>query len=101
MAATITHQTEAGKRPRAPLFVDRIRLEGDASYPAGVYPLGLDTLLPGKTILGVGNAFQIGSDWGVQYDRANDKAIVFVISTGAEASGSVAALDVELLVYSQ
>jgi len=105
MAATITHQNEAGEQPRAPLFIDRIRVQGDTSYPAstGGYPLGLDTLLPGKTIIGVSNGIVIGGDIGCVYDRANDKLKCFVISTGAEvANGATAvALDVELLVFSE
>jgi len=107
MAATVTLQTSAGKQPAAPTFVERVRLQGDTSYPAatGGYPLGLATVLgPGaKEVLGVMPAVQVGNDWGIQYDRANDKVKVFLVSTGAEVANgtNLAALDVELLVFSK
>ena len=108
MAATITLQDTIGEVPSAPTFVARIRVQGDASYPqaTGGYPLGLDTLLPGKTILGVTMSVVADltpSDIGCVYDRANDKLKCFVISTGTEVAdtASAAALDVELLVFAE
>ena len=76
----------------------------DAGYPqaTGGYPLGLSTLLPGKTILGVTPAVVVGSDVGTAYDRANDKLKLYVVSSGAEVANATEAgdLDVELLVIS-
>lgn len=77
----------------------------DAGYPknAGGYPLGLDTLLPGKTIVGVTANVVIGGDIGCVYDRTTGKLKCFVVSTGAEVANlaSAAALDVELLVFAE
>lgn len=103
MAATITFQLNAGKQPRAPLFVDRIRVEGDASYPTGGYDLGLATLLPGKTVLGVPPNAQTADDWITQFDRSTGKLLLVLISTGAEVAGAVdvSNLDIELLVLSK
>lgn len=105
MPPTITFQANAGKQPMAPTYIDRIRVEGDTSYPqtTGGYDLGLAALLPGKTVLGVSTAIMVGSDWITQFDRATGKLKVVVISTGAEVANGVdlAALDVELLVFSK
>lgn len=105
MAATVTLQASAGKQPAAPTFVERIRVQGDASYTTGGYALGLASKLgPGaKEILGVMPAAQPANLWGVQYVRATDKLMVFLTSTGAEvaAATNLAALDVELLVFSK
>ena len=77
----------------------------DAGYPAtaGGYPLGLSTVLPGKTVLGVTPTAVVGSDIGTAYDRANDKLKLYVISSGAEVANLTEAgdLDVELLVISK
>lgn len=77
----------------------------DAGYPAtaGGYPLGLSTLLPGKTVLGVIPSSVVGSDIGTAYDRANDKLKLYVLSSGAEVANLTEAgdLDVELLVISK
>lgn len=75
----------------------------DAGYPkdAGGFPLGLATLLPGKTILGVTPTVLIGSDVGCVFDRASGKLKLFVVSSGAEVANLAEAgdLDVELLAF--
>lgn len=103
MAATVTLQATLGNQPMAPTFIDRVRVQGDASYTAGGYALGLATKLPGKTILQAVANPQVASDWGFAYDRTNDKLKVFVLSTGLEVAGAVdlSAMDVELVVFSR
>lgn len=102
MATTITLEASGGGKPTAPGFVDRIKVIGDNPYVAGGFPLGLATLLPGKTILGGTNTVQVGSDWGTRYDRVNDKLMVYIVSTGAEAGAiDLSTLDVEFLVFSK
>lgn len=102
MAATVTVQATGGKKPMAPMFVDRIRVEGDNPYTVGGFFLDLATKLPGKTILGLTATVHVGKDWGTSYDRANDKLKIYVVSTGAEAGAiDLSTLDVELLVFSQ
>lgn len=105
MAATVTVQATGGKQPMAPLFVDRIKIEGDTSYPqtTGGYDLALAANLPGKTVIGGVPTVQVGSDWVVTLDRATGKAKVTLISTGAEVANGVdlALLDVEMLIVSQ
>lgn len=102
MALTITLAASAGEQPMAPTFVDRINVVGENPYPAGGFPLGLATLLAGKTILGATSGAQIGSDWGYVYDRAADKLVVYIISTGAEAGAiDLSTLDADFLVFSE
>lgn len=103
MAATLTFQANAGKQPAAPTFVDRFRVQGDTSYPTGGYELKLDEELPGKTVIQAFANPQVANDWGFSYDRASDKLIVFVISTGAQVGSGVdlAAMDTELVVISK
>jgi len=102
MALTVTVAAGIGEVPTAPTFVDRINVVGENPYVAGGFPLGLATLLPGKTIIGATSGAQIGSDWGYVYDRTNDKLIVYIISTGAEAGAiDLSTLDVDLLVFSE
>ncbi len=102
MPLTITQEATGGKQPTAPLFVDRIKVVGENPYVAGGFPLGLAALLPGKTILGATSGAQIGSDWGYVYDRTNDKLMVYIISTGAEAGAiDLSTLTAEILVFSK
>jgi len=102
MALTITNEAGAGDQPTAPTFVNRIKVVGENPYVAGGFPLGLATLLAGKTIVGATSGAQIGSDWGYVYDRTNDKLIVYIISTGAEAGAiDLSTLVAEFLVFSE
>jgi hypothetical protein len=53
MAATIAVISTAGQRPSAPTFHEQLDVTGDASYTTGGYDLGLATLFPGRTVVGV------------------------------------------------
>jgi hypothetical protein len=103
MAATITLQTTQGNQPMAPMFVERVRIQGDSSYVTGGYALGASTLFPGKTVIGATMQLVVSAagDIGAVYDRTNDKVKAIVNSTGVEvANGADAtALDVELLIF--
>ncbi len=103
MAATLTFQANAGKQPAAPTYVDRFRVQGDTSYPTGGYDMKLDEELPGKTVIQAFANPQVASDWGFAYDRAGDKLLVYVLSTGAEVTGGtdLATMDTELVVISK
>ena len=87
---TLTLVKAGGKVPSAPLFAERISVLGDSSYPTG------GTASFSATVAAaVGRAVDIvdviSGDCGdnhVEYDAANDKLKVRVISTGAEVANA-------------
>lgn len=102
------------KAPIGPVFVDRITLDLDDSYPSGGYASFSDTI---KDVLGQGSsrtlvAVQQASPAGgyiLHWDRSNDKLIIYYGNNDAGADGPLienATADlslitgVELLVFS-
>lgn len=78
-----------GEAPGAPLFVIRLSHDGDDNYPTGGtadYQAFVRDLLPGKAAVEIVDV--ISGDCGnhkAEYDKANDKLKVRLVSTGAEA----------------
>lgn len=76
MALAIVGQAEAGAKPIAPTFVDRVEVTFDASYPTGGELFDpLPVIGKGKTIVAVLPVVVGGRI--VQWDRANGKLQVF------------------------
>lgn len=92
MAAGIgTITVDKASAAQGPIYFDRIHFAGDGVYPTGGTP-GFETSFRAKvgdqrTIIDV-----ISGDCGdhkLEYDRANDKLKMRVISTGAEVGNGV------------
>lgn len=104
MALTaLTLTKDAGAKPSAPLYADRITFPGEASYTAGGptgFQAAFNTLMKSnRTILAV-LSLQTG-DYKVEYNHADDKLLIRVVSTGAEASGDLSLVTYEILVISK
>ena len=84
MAITLTDVAGTGERPHQPIFVHRMTVLFDTSYPTGGEVLGLSAELDGATILSVCAEAQAGYDF--LYDYANDKLKVLDMSTDAEVT---------------
>lgn len=86
---------KAGAKPSAPLYALRVSFAGDGSYPTGGTVDFEGTLqaafasagLKGLAVLGV--ISEICGDNKCEYDFANDKLFVRVISTGVEVANAV------------
>ncbi len=93
---TITLGTDgkAGAKPSAPLYALRVSFAGDGNYPTGgtadfegsMQAALASVGLRGLKVLGV--ISEICGDNKCEYDFANDKLLVRVISTGAEVANA-------------
>ena len=52
-AGDVTLVSTAGKSASAPTYVDRLTVEGPASYATGGHALALSTKLPGRSVVAV------------------------------------------------
>lgn len=76
---------------QGPIFLDRVSIVGDASYPTGG-SAGVEAALQavigsGRTVLGIQQEYD-GTPNAVEYDHANDKLFVRVKATGVERSAA-------------
>jgi hypothetical protein len=99
----MTKESEIG-RSGGPGFLGRVSFLGDDSYPTGGtagFAALVAALLPatGLTVMGV--VQQNNSDHICRYDKANDKLVVQLASTGAEVANAVdlSSVTFELLVF--
>lgn len=106
MALALVGQAEAGAKPIAPTFVDRVEVTFDASYPTGGELFDpLPIIGKGKTLVAIPPVVKAGQI--VQWDRANGKLQVFEDAGAAGALREVpdttdlATLVVELAIFSQ
>lgn len=106
MALVLVAQTEAGAKPIAPTFVDRVEVTFDASYPTDGEAFDpLPTIGKGKTVVAIPAVIALGRI--VQWDRTNAKLKVFEDAGSAGALREVpdttdlSSLIVELFIYSQ
>lgn len=89
MAVTIAVQEKAGQRPSAPTFTERLDVTGDASYPTNGYDLGLATLFPGRTVVGVhANASFVAAAPFASFDYGTG-FLLFVTEAGVEVANAV------------
>ncbi len=90
-AEDVTPVEIAGQKPSAPLFVDTVDVEGEASYTTGGLVIGLAAVIgEGKTILAVLIPFTLANANAKhgEYDAANDKLIA-LDGAGAQVAGAV------------
>lgn len=87
MAVTLGTATGVGKEPSAPVFVDKVTVTMDASYPTGGEVLGLATKFPGKTILAVVPTGPASDGRLAAMDLGNDKLKMFEYDYDALADG--------------
>jgi hypothetical protein len=110
MAATFTLATDghAGRQPFAPNIIMAMDVALDAAYPGGGYDFD-----PAAELQRLGNYDKAPNvlsvlgeskgDFMAEFDRDNNKLIVRLISTGAEAAGdlSVTPGSLRLMVFAQ
>lgn len=90
-AATVNVQ--AGKAPSAPTFIDDISFAGDASYPTGGtaafqdFIRGAAGIKEGRTIDAVIDIAGQAANMPI-YNKATDKLMVFVRTTGVEVANT-------------
>lgn len=87
MAITVTNESRGGKSPSAPTFVDEINILCDNTYPAGGWEVGLAAKLPSNAAVLAAFVDDVElTGYQFQYDRVNDKLMVF------ECKGAVGAM---------
>lgn len=90
-AATINNQ--GGKAPSSPVFVDDISFAGDSSYPTGgtaafqAFFRAIAGIKEQRTVLAVIDIGNLATDYPL-YDKANDKLMNFVRTTGVEVANT-------------
>lgn len=91
IGAITVNETE-GAAPSAPLFVDDLQFAGDGAYPTGGtadFEGSVQAKLKqGRTVLGVIDIKGVAGHYPV-YDRATDKLLMFVRTTGVEVANGV------------
>lgn len=91
---TPTVNTQAGKAPSAPTYIDDISFTGETSYPAGGtagfqdYFRNAVGIKEGRTIDAVIDITGQAANYPV-YNKATDKLMMFVRTTGVEVAGAV------------
>ncbi len=103
-AGDVTAVTKAGHRPMAPLYVDRLTVEGPASYATGGHALSLSTKLVGRNVravvvasTGAGASAKHG-----RYDYVADK-LLFLTEAGVEiaATTDLTGQILDIVVFSE
>lgn len=87
---TLVSVSKSGEAASTPLRCDRISFPGDSSYPTGGTP-GFEALVRALLGMSVTIVDVVPGDCGdnkPEYDRANDKLKVRVISTAAEVANT-------------
>jgi hypothetical protein len=102
-AGDVTLVNTAGKKPMAPVYIDRLTVEGPLSYATGGHALSLSTKLRGRSVVAVVVA-AVGAGATAKhgrYDYVADK-LIFTTEAGVEvtATTDLTGQILDIVVYS-